>query len=129
MASEAKLHSDSVRGREQFLSNKEVTMETKPQSTGVGNLGLMWGEGEGEGGGKKNTSAKADWTHSKSRTKAKQRHIVNFPLPPTSHRSFVCGFISKLYSKTGVIALAIQANARSLSNVSDDNRTHFDGVL
>ena len=60
MTSEAKLHSDSDRGREQFLSNKEVTMETKPQSTGVGNLGLMWGEGEGEGGGKKNTSAKAD---------------------------------------------------------------------
>ena len=51
MASEAKLHSDSDRGREQFLSNKEVTMETKPQSTGVGNLGLMWGGGEG--GGKK----------------------------------------------------------------------------
>ena len=45
MASEAKLHSDSDRGREQFLSNKEVTMETKPQSTGVGNLGLMWGGG------------------------------------------------------------------------------------
>ena len=50
MASEAKLHSDSDRGREQSLSNEEVTMETKPQSTGVGNLGFMWGGG---GWGKK----------------------------------------------------------------------------
>ena len=60
MASEAKLHSDSDRGREQSLSNKEVTMETKPQSTGVGNLGFMWGGG---GWGKKRVKVRKQIEH------------------------------------------------------------------
>ena len=64
----------------------------------------------------------------KAEQKQNKGHKANFPLPlhPTAP---LCGFISKLYCKTGLVALAIQGNARSLSYVLDDNTMHFDGVL